>query len=147
LAGDLGRYGGGHRLPPLRAEGITLLDLSTAREPCSTSHRLPKASPGDLVYATFLDMVDPMSGNAAWLLRKMRQRARSWRSVLRDRAVAPARPLGAEGINAVIWATGYGVDFGWIDIPYSTTRAKCSIAAASRPCPASISLACNGFPG
>ena len=25
--------------------------------------------------------------------------------------------LGAEGIGAVIWATGYGVDFGWIDIP------------------------------
>ena len=24
--------------------------------------------------------------------------------------------LGAEGIGAVIWATGYGVDFGWIDI-------------------------------
>jgi putative flavoprotein involved in K+ transport len=24
--------------------------------------------------------------------------------------------LRAEGINAVIWATGYGVDFGWIDI-------------------------------
>ena len=25
--------------------------------------------------------------------------------------------LAAEGISAVIWATGYGVDFGWIDIP------------------------------
>ena len=25
--------------------------------------------------------------------------------------------LGAEGIGAVIWATGYGVDFGWVDIP------------------------------
>jgi putative flavoprotein involved in K+ transport len=25
--------------------------------------------------------------------------------------------LRAEGIGAVIWATGYGVDFGWIDIP------------------------------
>jgi putative flavoprotein involved in K+ transport len=25
--------------------------------------------------------------------------------------------LHAENINAVIWATGYGVDFGWIDIP------------------------------
>ena len=22
-----------------------------------------------------------------------------------------------DGIGAVIWATGYGVDFGWIDIP------------------------------
>jgi putative flavoprotein involved in K+ transport len=25
--------------------------------------------------------------------------------------------LAREGIGAVIWATGYGVDFGWIDIP------------------------------
>ncbi|MGL4291396.1 MAG: FAD-dependent oxidoreductase, partial [Phreatobacter sp.] len=24
--------------------------------------------------------------------------------------------LDASGIGAVIWATGYGVDFGWIDI-------------------------------
>ena len=25
--------------------------------------------------------------------------------------------LGAAGIAAVIWATGYGFDFGWIDVP------------------------------
>jgi putative flavoprotein involved in K+ transport len=25
--------------------------------------------------------------------------------------------LAAHGISAVIWATGYGVDFGWIDLP------------------------------
>ena len=25
--------------------------------------------------------------------------------------------LDSAGIGAVIWATGYGVDFGWIDIP------------------------------
>src|SRR3954463_14017845 len=25
--------------------------------------------------------------------------------------------LGKEGVHAVIWATGYGVDFSWIDIP------------------------------
>ena len=32
---------------------------------------------------------------------------------------APVRrlDLGAEKINAVIWATGYGVDFGWIELP------------------------------
>ena len=32
---------------------------------------------------------------------------------------APLRRLNlrAEGIHSVIWATGYGVDFGWIDIP------------------------------
>jgi putative flavoprotein involved in K+ transport len=30
--------------------------------------------------------------------------------------------LGKEGINAVIWATGYGVDFGWIDIDILDSR-------------------------
>ena len=32
---------------------------------------------------------------------------------------APLRrlDLGAEGISAVIWATGYSLDFGWIDMP------------------------------
>jgi putative flavoprotein involved in K+ transport len=25
--------------------------------------------------------------------------------------------LRADGIGAVIWATGYGLDFGWIEIP------------------------------
>jgi putative flavoprotein involved in K+ transport len=32
---------------------------------------------------------------------------------------APIRKLDlrAESINTVIWATGYGLDFGWIDIP------------------------------
>ncbi|TKW80308.1 MAG: FAD-dependent oxidoreductase [Bradyrhizobium icense] len=32
---------------------------------------------------------------------------------------APIRSLDlrAENINAVIWATGYGLDFGWIDVP------------------------------
>jgi putative flavoprotein involved in K+ transport len=40
--------------------------------------------------------------------------------------IRPASPrrsrldLAAEGINAVIWATGYGVDFGWID-----SRVRC----------------------
>ncbi len=53
--------------------------------------------------------------------------------------------LRAEGINAVIWATGYGVDFGWIDIPVfdGDGAAACS-AAASPQSPGSISSACNG---
>ena len=32
--------------------------------------------------------------------------------------------LGAEGISAVIWATGYGVDFGWIDIPVTDAKGE-----------------------
>ena len=32
--------------------------------------------------------------------------------------------LAAEGICAVIWATGYGVDFGWIDLPVLDARGE-----------------------
>ncbi|WP_291856508.1 NAD(P)-binding domain-containing protein [Bradyrhizobium sp.] len=72
---------------------------------------------GDLVYAGFLDMVDAY----------VRQRGLDLpddpdaRAMLPDPAcvTVPRRrlDLGADGISAVIWATGYGVDFGWIDLP------------------------------
>jgi putative flavoprotein involved in K+ transport len=43
------------------------------------------------------------------------------RAVLSDPlcVTEPLRRLDfcAEGIGALIWATGYGVDFGWIDLP------------------------------
>jgi putative flavoprotein involved in K+ transport len=39
---------------------------------------------------------------------------------------APQRRLDirAEGITSVIWATGYGLDFGWIDIPVLNARGE-----------------------
>ena len=40
-------------------------------------------------------------------------------TALRHRA-ADALDLAAEGISAVIWATGYGIDFSWIDLPVRT---------------------------
>jgi putative flavoprotein involved in K+ transport len=71
----------------------------------------------DLYYATFLDMADDF----------VRQRGLDLpddpaaRARLPDPACVtdPTRQLDlrAEDINAVIWATGYAVDFGWIDIP------------------------------
>ena len=30
--------------------------------------------------------------------------------------------LAAEGVSAVVWATGYGVDFGWIDLAVTDAR-------------------------
>ncbi len=62
---------------------------------------------------------------------------------------APIRSLDlrAENINAVIWATGYGLDFGWIDVPVFDAGAPPCIVAASARYPGSTSLACNGFPG
>jgi putative flavoprotein involved in K+ transport len=79
---------------------------------------------GDATYAAFLDMADTHverhgldmpQDNAA-------------RAALPDPpcVVEPIRQIAlhAEGIAAVISATGYGVDFGWIDIPVLDGRGQ-----------------------
>ena len=116
-----GAYGG-HTIDYRRfaAEGITLLGrVAAARD------RVLDIAPGlgkslaeaDLYYAAFLDMADDHARNRGLdLPEEPAARAR-----LPDPpcVTEPIRRLDlrAEGINAVIWATGYGVDFGWIDIP------------------------------
>jgi putative flavoprotein involved in K+ transport len=72
---------------------------------------------GDVVYATFLNMVDA----------HVQLHGLNFPDEPAARAQLPNPPcvdapssrldLGAESIHAVIWATGYGVDFGWIDVP------------------------------
>jgi len=54
-------------------------------------------------------------------------------------------PDGAD-IGAVIWATGYGFDLGWIHVPVLNTRGEPVHLGASPTCRASISSACNGCP-
>jgi putative flavoprotein involved in K+ transport len=116
-----GAYGG-HTIDYRRfaADGITLLGrVATARD------RVLDISPGlgkslaeaDLYYSALLDMADD----------HVRQRGLDLaeepaaRTTLPDPlcVTEPIRRLDlrAEDINAVIWATGYGIDFGWIDIP------------------------------
>ena len=77
---------------------------------------------GDTVYATFLDMADAhIERHALDMPQDPAARAR----LLEPRSIAePLRRLDirADGIGAVIWATGYGVDFGWIDIPVLDAR-------------------------
>lgn len=72
---------------------------------------------GDLVYTTFLDTVDAY----------VKRRRLDLPEEPEARATVPDPPcvtapmtrldLATEGISAVVWATGYGVDFGWIDLP------------------------------
>jgi putative flavoprotein involved in K+ transport len=72
---------------------------------------------GDAAYAEFLDVADDY----------VRQHSldmppdASAREKLPDPSCVtePLRhlDLAASGVGAVIWATGYGVDFGWIDLP------------------------------
>jgi putative flavoprotein involved in K+ transport len=72
---------------------------------------------GDLAYTTFLNTVDEYVKRHGLDLPE----DPGARTTLPDLpcVTAPLRRLGlgAEGISAVIWATGYSVDFGWIDLP------------------------------
>lgn len=116
-----GAYGG-HTIDFRRfaAEGVTLLGRVV-----SARGRVLDIAPGlarsiaeaDLYYATFLDMADDHA----------RRRGLSLGEDPAARLEYPDPPcmtepirqldLGAEHISAVIWATGYGVNFDWIDCP------------------------------
>ena len=116
-----GAYGG-HTIDYRRfaADGITLVGRVVAAR-----GRVLEIAPGlgkslaeaDLYYATFLDMADAHARNRGLTLPE----DRAARARLPDPSCVtePVRRLDlrAEAINAVIWATGYGVDFGWIDCP------------------------------
>jgi putative flavoprotein involved in K+ transport len=116
-----GAYGG-HTIDYRRfaADGITLL----GRVAAARDHVLD-IGPGlgrslaeaDLYYAAFLDMADDYARNRGLDLPE----DPAARAKLPDPLCVtdPIRRLDlrAEGITTVIWATGYGVDFGWIDIP------------------------------
>jgi putative flavoprotein involved in K+ transport len=116
-----GAYGG-HTIDYRRfaGDGITLLGrVAAARD------RMLEIGPGlgnslteaDLHYAAFLDMADAYVRTRGLDLPE----EPAARAQLPDPLCVsePIRRLDlrAEGVNAVIWATGYGVDFGWIDIP------------------------------
>jgi putative flavoprotein involved in K+ transport len=116
-----GAYGG--RTVDFRrfaTEGITLLGRVTAERDgvlAIAPDLAESLAQGDLVYTTFLAMVDDF----------VRQRGLDCPHDAAARAVLPDPPcvtaplrtldLRAENIHAVVWATGYGLDFGWINVP------------------------------
>jgi putative flavoprotein involved in K+ transport len=116
-----GAYGG-HTIDYRRfsREGITLLGrVAAARD------RVLDIAPGlaknlaeaDLYYAAFLDMADAhVRAHGLDLPEEPAARTQLPDPLC---VTEPIRRLDlrAEDINAVIWATGYRVDFGWIDIP------------------------------
>jgi putative flavoprotein involved in K+ transport len=115
-----GAYGG-HTIDFRRFanKGVTLLGrMEAARDGVIhfAADLAESLASGDATYAAFLDMADAHIERHAL---NMPEDPAS-RAVLPDpRCVTePLRRLniGADGIGAVIWATGYGVDFGWIDI-------------------------------
>ncbi len=116
-----GAYGG-HTIDFRRfaADGITLLGrVKAARD--GVIEIAPglagDLANGDASYLTFLDMLDAHVERHALNLAE----DPAARAVLSDPPciTAPLQhlDLGAENVSAVIWATGYGLDFGWIDVP------------------------------
>jgi putative flavoprotein involved in K+ transport len=79
---------------------------------------------GDAAYMTFLDMLDAHVKRRGLDLSD----DPAARAVLADPScvTTPLQrlDLAREGVSAVIWATGYGVDFGWIDIPVLDARGE-----------------------
>jgi putative flavoprotein involved in K+ transport len=116
-----GAYGG-HTIDFRRfaAGGMTLLGRVTAARDgvLEIAPDLAESlASGDLVYTTFLNMVDA----------HVQLHGLDFPDDPTARVNLPNPPcvdaplsrvdVGAENVNAVIWATGYGVDFGWIDVP------------------------------
>ncbi len=123
-----GAYGG-HTIDFRRfaADGVTLLGrVEAARE--GTIDIAPDLAQnlanGDAIYSTFLDMADA----------HVKRHGLNMADDPAARATLPDPPCLAEplrrldvsaaGVGAVIWATGYGVDFGWIDVPVLDARGE-----------------------
>ena len=116
-----GAYGG-HTIDLRRfaAQGITLLGrMEGARDLVAdfAPDLADSLKLGDAAYTAFVDLVDA----------HVESHALDMPSEPAARAVHPDPPglidplrrldLRAAGVGAVIWATGYGFDFSWIDVP------------------------------
>jgi putative flavoprotein involved in K+ transport len=123
-----GAYGG-HTIDFRRfaADGVTLLGrVKAARDGViDIAPDLGESlANGDTVFATFLDMVDAHVEQHGLNLPQDPDA----RAMLPDppSVTEPRRRLDLrrENIGAVIWATGYGVDFSWINVPVLDARGE-----------------------
>jgi len=120
---------GGHTIDfrGFAADGITLLGrMQAARDGVlDIAPGLAETlANGDTGYVNFLDMMDAYVERHGLNLPD----DPAARAVLADppcvTAPLPRLDLRKERVGAVIWATGYGVDFGWIDIPVKDARGE-----------------------
>jgi putative flavoprotein involved in K+ transport len=109
------------------AEGVTLLGRMEAAHDGVIGFApdlAKRLAYGDASYTIFLDMVDAhVEAHGLDMPRDPDARA-----VLPD-PLCLAEPLrrldiGIAGLGAVIWATGYGFDFGWIEVPVLNSRGE-----------------------
>jgi putative flavoprotein involved in K+ transport len=109
------------------ADGITLLGrVRAARDGVIdiAADLAESLATGDTAYATFLDMIDAHIKRSGLTFPE----EPAARAGLPDPPclTEPVRRLDlrAENIGAVIWATGYGFDFGWIDLAVLDARGE-----------------------
>jgi putative flavoprotein involved in K+ transport len=123
-----GAYGG-HTIDFRRfaAGGVTLLGrIEAAREGAIdiAPNIAESLANGDAIYATFLDTVDAHVERHGLDMPE----DPAARATLPDPlcVTKPLRrlDLGGAGVSAVIWATGYGVDFGWIEVSVKDARGE-----------------------
>ena len=113
---------GGHTIDfrRLAADGVTLLGRVKAAR-AGVVEIAPdlgeRIAYGDAYYLTFLNMVDAHIRQHG--LDLVEEPAARMKLPDPDCITAPRLELDlrAENIGAVIWATGYALDFGWIDLP------------------------------
>jgi putative flavoprotein involved in K+ transport len=109
------------------AEGITLLGRMTGTRDGIIEFAPDLAdslAAGDAGYTAFLDLADAhIARHGLDLPQDPGARAAL---PAPSCVAAPLRrlDLNAAGIAAVIWATGYGVDFGWIEVPVLDTQGE-----------------------
>jgi putative flavoprotein involved in K+ transport len=109
------------------ADGITLLGrVRAARDGVIdiAADLVENLAGGDTAYATFLDMIDAHIDQRG--LKCPEEPAARARLPDPPCLTEPVRHLDlrAENIGAVIWATGYRVDFGWIDLAVLDARGE-----------------------
>jgi putative flavoprotein involved in K+ transport len=81
-------------------------------------------SDGDLVFNTFLNTVDEYVKRRRMEMPEDPAAHEKLADPPGVTAPLTRLDLAAEGISAVIWATGYGMDFGWIDVPVLDERGE-----------------------
>ncbi len=121
-----GAYGG-HTMDfrAFARQGMVLLGRAEAAHDATVTFApdlLANLAHGDAACLAFMDFVDAhIAAKGMPLPNDPEARAIS---PTPDRLAEPIRSLDlrAEGIGTVIWATGYALDFGWIDLPVLDQR-------------------------
>jgi putative flavoprotein involved in K+ transport len=109
------------------AEGVTLLGrMQGANEGviAFAPDLAKRLAYGDASYAIFLDMVDTHVEARSLDMPKDPDARATLPDPLCLTEPVLRLDIRAAGIAAVIWATGYGFDFGWIDVPVLNPRGE-----------------------